>query len=507
MKLILTGMLACFLGLPVAHAATQGEMLAGKSAGQSIGIKASTGASVSGAEATTGSVTGAGGYESSGDPSRGGVTGAKGTATYPYPVDCDVTRTKYIGGIGVKYGICPMDSAGNATSVPFSVCTKSQGGAVCASSDWTGYQTVNVGGSGSFAGGKVTIKVASCTGSVCQVSLVDNDQASGTGADLGTQGAAKAAAEGDGLAASADIAYGNPAFHSAMRGVGTQLSGCYTNNVADTLDSEGKVYTCDGQQSGSFNNECVTVTECLSQHTTTRNWDETCEAEIPLTTQNCKTTTPTVDCNEELKTTLVTCSNTLSVVCLADAGPETVPLKPILVQAWWCDNSGCQAGRHVPAFVDAAQQAGNTVTQTQEYKQTCYSDSEGGSWCTGGVEYKVVATGGAPVSVAINTKHIGTGRTFIFQIDGNYGSLSIDGKVGVKHDKPYVYYSAQAQCADKVWKPGTKDYPGHWACPTSTGTTCPSGTTATVINGSNTCIGPLTYTCTDTWTDGCLAYK
>lgn len=296
-----------------AAAATEEEMMAGKTEGQTLGLREASKNPALSASGTFNTTSGVGSYSSMGEPGNGGVAGAKGSNTYSMTVDCNVTRTKYVGGIGVKYGTCALDANANVTAIPFSVCTVSQTGAICGSSDWSSYQTVVKGGSKTFAGGKVVIKITSCSYSTCQVSLVDNDEAAGTGASLNAEGQESVNAEGEGgLAGQQTSVYENPLYHGAMLSA-TNQSNCYDTNVSQAIETEGKVYTCDGQQSASVDPGCTTVTECLQQSTTTRTWTETCEAEVPLTTKTCTTKTPTKDCEEEMVKQDFSCAKSLTV--------------------------------------------------------------------------------------------------------------------------------------------------------------------------------------------------
>lgn len=58
--------------------------------------------------------------------------------------------------------------------------------------------------------------------------------------------------------------------------------------------------------------------------------------------------------------------------------------------------------------------------------------------------------------------------------------------------KPWMYLRFQGECKNKVYVPGTKDYPPHYACK-DTITTCPSGyTNTTDKNGKNVCVKETT---------------
>jgi hypothetical protein len=462
-------------------------MQAGVDSGRNLGTAQATKNPTAAASGTFNSASGAGEYSSLGEPANGGVSGGKASNAYPYKVDCNVTRTKYLGGIGVKYGTCVLDASANVAAVPFSVCTKSQAGGICGTSDWSSYQTVNKGGSATFAGGKAVIKLTACTYSTCEASLVDNDQASGEGDTLNAQGQAKAVAEGpDSLTGQQAGVYDGALYHSALQSAGSEAS-CYNTN-SQSLEAKGEVKTCDGKQTASLNPGCQTVTECLAQNTTTKTWTETCEAEVPLTTKTCTTTTPTLDCDGSLAKQQVTCSNALTVTCLANS--NVVPAKPVSGSAWWCDTCASRPYDFGNVFSSVATQAGNTVAHS-----------------VSGSTYTWVATGGSPVSVGLNAYgNVGTGRTFVYQL-GKGLSLSIDGAKGYKSGKPMVYFSAVAGCENKVYMPATKDHPGHWYCPNTSGLSCPAGSTLTVINGNTTCLGAFTYDCTDAWNDGCTQYK
>lgn len=191
------------------------------------------------------------------------------------------------------------------------------------------------------------------------------------------------------------------------------------------------------------------------------------------------------------------CRRKFNVECSEDSG--TIPNVTVQASKWWCDNCDGRPWELAQPFIDAAMAAGNTVTTTITDPEIC-KEEDGINCYYSTKEYKYVASGGSPVTITLNATVVGTGYTFIAHPGGMYGVISIDGNLGFKHKKPWIYASALAPCPNKVWVGRTKDYPGHWTCP-NTSTVCPAGSEARTINGSDACIGNLVPFCEGKWTE------
>lgn len=165
---------------------------------------------------------------------------------------------------------------------------------------------------------------------------------------------------------------------------------------------------------------------------------------------------------------------------------------------WWCDvcDYDDRYNDYGSAFTEIAVKAGNTVT----YHKNIYFNELLGADVG---EYVWTASGGDPISIGLNdVGNIGTGYVFIYHPGGQFFQISIDGVVGIKHKKPWIYFSSSIACDNPIKVPGTKDYPTHYTCPNSDTVTCPPGSTMQVINGHETCAGNLSceFNCNSTCT-------
>lgn len=188
------------------------------------------------------------------------------------------------------------------------------------------------------------------------------------------------------------------------------------------------------------------------------------------------------ECSKGKDATTKKCNELLVVTC----NSNMVPNITVNAEFWWCDtctNKTIDMQSLQNAFRTVAQASGNIVTYTYGgYGSTCF---------------QMTATGGADVYGYYNGVLFGTGKVLTFCHSGALPTgITLGTGNRTKSGKPTIRFSGNGDCPNKTWKPGTKDYPGHWTC-TGYTTMCPDGSAPLTIDGTPACLGNIT--CTSTW--------
>ncbi len=206
---------------------------------------------------------------------------------------CD-GRVRFLGGIGVRTPDCQYNAAGVLQSVEAQICTASRDGSACSEDKWSGAQTLAAGGSSTF--GTFTVSL-DCQQTPCRIGLAETDSYAGSADSLQTDAGLKLAGTDEGsLYAGTRDTYSDGNYRLSLASTGSQYGGCL-EQVQDGINSDGKIYTCDGQQSASFDSAtCETTTECIEWATVENSYSEACEADIGLANNACESVTPLIGC-------------------------------------------------------------------------------------------------------------------------------------------------------------------------------------------------------------------
>ncbi|WP_305045030.1 conjugal transfer protein TraN [Geoalkalibacter sp.] len=157
---------------------------------------------------------------------------------------------------------------------------------------------------------------------------------------------------------------------------------------------------------------------------------------------------------------------------------------------WWCDTCSTEfLYTRLHEAVLASGGTGGSIVVSQPYQQ-CY-DYDWGQECETRFRtyklYQYNAGAGHPIHIYQNTAFVGTispGGTFAFRCEDNASAwcrsgLYIDGVFRARKagGKPWVYWRTTKACAEQVWVPASKDFPGHYRCVNlnNNEVTCPDG--------------------------------